>query len=152
MALENILTTDGDIKEAKTTLTRTLHILSGAGMEYAKAALGAANAVLEVAIDGGPCAAAYTQYAEIGKFETLTRNTVDNMIDLTTILLALNESEDDSVNEAYATHLREMSRIGEITALNEGAINRLQTINRALPKDPQPAARFDPSVFVTEGS
>lgn len=147
MALADVLTPDGDIADAKMALTRTLHIVVGAAEEYAKAALGAANEVLGVAMEGGPCAAAYTNYAEIGKFMRLSQTALENATDVASILMSLNESADDHANDCYGDHLAEMTRAAEIGALLEGATSRLGMINRALPKDPQPAARFDASIF-----
>ncbi len=150
MALADILMTDGDVQEAKSVLTHTLHTLADAAEEYAKASLGASNAVLEVAMNGGPCAAAYTAYAEIGKFDRLARRAVSDLSGITNILLELNHSEDDYANEAYAEHLSNMCRINQTGALLEGAATRLGMINRSMPGNPQPAARFDASVFSTQ--
>lgn len=147
MALADILMTDGDLQEAKTTLTHALHTLAAASEEYAKASLGAANTVLEVAMEGGPCAAAYTAYAEIDKYDRLSRRSVADLMGIMNILLELHHSEDDYANEAYAHHLSDMCHINQTSALLEGASSRLQMINRALPKNPQPAARFNAGVF-----
>lgn len=146
MALADILNLD-DLQEAKNTLTRTMHTLAEASEEYAKAALGAANTALEVAMDGGPCASAYTSYAEIGKYDRLARRALEDLTGVMNILIALNNSEDELANAAYSEHLMDMARINNTSAILEGATNRLGMINRALPKNPQPAARFNASIF-----
>lgn len=151
MALADLLTPDEDVQETKHTLTRTLHTLAEVAGEYARASLYAANDVLEIATEGGPCAEAYTPYTEITKYDRLARRAVENLTDITNLLLAVNRSEDDYANRAYADHLSEMSKINETSALLEAAANRLALINQALPKNPQPAARFDASIFSAKG-
>lgn len=150
MALENVLTPDGDIREIKMALTRSLRLAVTAAEDWAKASLGAANEVIKVASEGGPCAAAYTSYAEIGEFHDKAKRAVGNITDLTNILLAVNESADDEANDAYSDHLAAVGRVHEIGAILEGAATRLEMINRALPENPQPAARFNPSVFASK--
>lgn len=147
MALADILTPDGDVQQAKMVLTRTYHIVAEAASEYAKASLGAADSALSVAMQGGPCAAAYTAYSEIGKYNRLARLAVENTADVAGLLLALNESDDDAANEAYADHLIDMGKTNEVSVMLEGASRRLEMINRALPKNPQPGARFDATIF-----
>ncbi|QJA43156.1 hypothetical protein [Phaeobacter phage MD18] len=147
MALADLLTPDSDVQEAKDTLTRTFHNLANAAGEYARASLGAATTVLEIAMEGGVCAEAYTPYTDITKYDRLARRIMENLTDITALLLAVNGSEDDYANRAYEDHLSEMSKIDETSAMLEASAARLTLINRALPSNPQPAARFDASIF-----
>jgi len=150
MALANILTSDKDVSETKTALTRTLYTLSVAAEEYARASLGAANSVLEVAMNGGAVACAYSSYADITKFDRLARHTLGSITDITNILLAVNESEDDFANEAYSQHLTDVGKINQTVAFLESAETRVALINKSLPQNPQPAARFDMTIFQTQ--
>lgn len=150
MALADALTTDGNVTEAKQALTRTLHTLSAAAQDYAKAALGAASAVLTVAMSGGPCAAAYSSFSDARRFDELSRNALSRTADVANLLTALNDSPDDEANEEYAQHLMDLTATDTVSALLEGANSRMQMAYKAMPKDPQPAARFNASIYATQ--
>lgn len=147
MALADLLTSDGDVAGVKMDLTRTLHILAEASEEYAKASLGAANVCLEVAMEGGPCAQAYSAYAEISKYDQMSKKVMGSLIAVKNLLMNLHESDDDLANEAYSEHLREMSKINQTSALLEGASRRMELVNKARPSNPSPAARFNSAIF-----
>lgn len=147
MALENLLTSNGDVEEAKGTLIRSFHVMAGAALDYARASLGAATAVLDVAMAGGPCAAVYTNYAEVRRYDGLARSALDSLGELASMLVSINDSEDEAANDAYAEHLMQMSRTDEVSAMLEGASHRIAMANRALPENPQPAARFNVEIF-----
>lgn len=142
MALADILVSNGDVAAAKNTLRQTLTTLTMAAENYAKAALSAANAIIGIAEEGGPCAASYTNYAEIGRFSTLVSMTLSNMDDFIELILAAHETGDEYADDAYAEHIYDMARMGEIDAIMEAVQHRLMIINLALPADPVPGARF----------
>lgn len=147
MALADILSTDGDVTDTKNAILQAFHALVGAAHEYAKASLGASAAILAIAMDGGPCAATYTQFPEVHKFDVLARAAIQSVGDLANVLTALHESDDESVNESYANYLVEISRTDVISALLEGASNRMEMVFKAMPENPQPAARFNSAIF-----
>jgi hypothetical protein len=140
MALADLLVSNGDVAAAKGTLLSLLTTLVITADNYAKAALGAANAVLDVAEEHGPCAAAYTNYAEIGRYTELTVMVLNNIDDLTELVLAVHETGDPYADDAYAEHIEGMSRLGEIDAIMEAVQTRLGMINSALPENPAPGA------------
>lgn len=150
MALADVLAFDGDISIARGTLIQCFHTLVESSDQYAKAALDAAQYVLELAIDGGTMGAAYTGYADIGKFLKLSQRSTENADSLMLVLSSINDCGDDEANEAYASHLIDMSRASEISAIVEATQRRLLAINDALPMNPQAGARFDPSKFAPQ--
>jgi len=150
MALADILTTGEDVTETKQALTRTLLTLSGAAQDYAKASLGAATAVLEVAMDGGPCAATYTNFTETRRFGMLARNALSSASDVANMLMASNDSPDDAANDAYSQHLIGMTNTDLVSAILEGANSRMQMAYKSMPANPQPAARFDASIYASQ--
>lgn len=150
MALADLLNVE-DSAEVKNDLILAMHAMAEAAREYATAGLGAANSVLEVATSGGPMSAAYTNYAEIGKFQRLAQKAVQSTIDLRNIVAMFGETGDEMADAAYSEHLGEVTDLAPVYAMMEATSRRLHMINSALPKNPQPGARFNSSIFVTEG-
>lgn len=147
VALEFALTSGEDVDATKQVLLRAFHTTVASAHEHASAMLKAAAAVLDVAMDGGACASAYTNYANVRRYETLANDMLASALDIGNLLIALNENEDPAITQAYSQHLVDMSRATEIMAILSGANERLGAANRALPDDPIPGARFNTAVF-----
>lgn len=147
MALADVLSIDGDIPTMKSDLMATYQALITSGQDYAKLALKSASAILEVAYAGGTCASVYTEFHDFNRYTLLANNAVVVSVRLSNVLAAINESDDDEANEAYASFLMDLAQTDQISSLLEGANRRVEMANHALPKSPQPAARYNSAVF-----
>jgi hypothetical protein len=145
MALADLLISDeNEVNKVRDSLLRAMHAMADAALDYAKAALGAADNALSVVEDSGYCAEVYTNYTEIGKFTELTRRASQSVVDLILVVAMVSETDSNEANSAYVEHLTTMCRLGETAALLEATNTRLGIINKAIPTHPVPGARLTP--------
>lgn len=147
MALADALSIDGEIQETKAALISAYHVIVGSGQEYAKLALKSGASILESAYAGAPCAAVYSHFYDFNHFTKLANSAVVSASQLSNIIAAIHESDDDEANAAYSGFLMDMSCTDQISALLEGATRRVEMANVGLPENPQPAARYNSTVF-----
>ena len=139
-----------DRESTKEQLFDLMNVTTKAAHQYARLALTTATDILEVAMDGGPCAAAYTSTTRVQQYDQLAREALDSATIVSNMLIKIHESTDDEANDAYIDYLVEMIQPEVISSLLQGAQERVTTAWKALPPTPEPAARFNPLVFHEE--
>ena len=148
MSILDAMTIDpAQTAETKNAIIRAFHASVMAAQDYAEAALDAAMVCYRAAEAGSPVAVAYTAYAEIPRLTANAQKMVSTAAELSTIACALQESQDEDANEAYAEHLIDMSKTDKVSAMLEAVHRRMTVVNAAIPENPAPAARFKAEIF-----
>ena len=140
---------DGDIELTKAQMSDLMRVSAVAAYQYAQACLGCASDVLDVAMTGGPCAAAYQNVQLQQTYDGLAREALDAATSAANLLLQLNASDDDEAMDTYSDFLMDQIKTDQISAMLEGSRNRIAMAHRAMPENPTPAARFNADAYAT---
>lgn len=133
--------------ETRDAIIRSFHLSAKAAYDYAMYALNAAATCYRAAEAGDPLSTVYTAYSEYPRHVDSAQKMATATAELASIACAIQESQDEEANEAYAEHLMEMSKTDQVSAMLEAAHRRMVVFNSALPSVIAPAARLNTEVF-----
>lgn len=131
-----------ELDDHKRATHAALQVLKDSARNYAESALYTAQAILDIATEGGPVAATYGMYEEVTKYCSASNEALAAYAQLSNLLTRLNESADDEATHAYGMYLVDDAEATIISALLEGTTRRLNLVASLTPRPALPGTRF----------
>lgn len=152
MDVNSLLTSDGDIKQLRNAIINVKATLQIAAMDYAKAALGAANEAVKAVQSAAPAGAVWPHLAEYQALSTKANEALAATMQATGMLLNSEETGDPSIDGLNLRIKLDSVDAHVVHALLEGASVRAQLASRGLPEDAKAGQRTNPKGMFSKGN
>jgi predicted component of type VI protein secretion system len=147
MDINSILNSADDVKTVRMALISTKVALQEAAQDYARAALDAADSVLDSVRSADPCCVVWPQIVEYNKFVKKTSTALNAAVAATGLLLVAEETGNDAIDQMNGTVKVDAMESHVVSALLEGAMVRMNFALRGVPKDGAPGERCNPKAL-----